>query len=106
MRAKHIKYTQVYCVVRAKKGKTSKERLRELFSSPIFCLLQHDMASVQDKVQLIDADLAEPNCGLTQADQELLVRCVNLQCSCKRVGCRPTRPCMCCLMPPLLFSVL
>ena len=67
-------YLQVYCVVRAKKGRTPADRLKELFNSPIFRLLQPSLPNLKDKVQLINADLAEPNCGLAPADQELLVR--------------------------------
>ena len=67
---------QVYCVLRAKKGKTPADRLKELFNSPIFRLLQPSLPNLKDKVQLINADLAEPNCGLAPADQELLVRSV------------------------------
>ena len=63
-------------MVRAKKGKTPADRLKELFNSPIFRLLQPSLPNLKDKVQLINADLAEPNCGLAPADQELLVRSV------------------------------
>ena len=66
---------QVYCVVRSKKGKIPEDRLQELFKSPIFRLLQPNLPNLRHKVQLVNADLAEPNCGLAPADQELLVRC-------------------------------
>ena len=62
-------------MVRSKKGKTPEDRLQELFKSPIFRLLQPNLPNLRHKVQLVNADLAEPNCGLAPADQELLVRC-------------------------------
>ena len=61
-------------MARAKKGKTSADRLEELFKSPIFCLLQSRLDNLKTKVHLIDADLADPNLGLSAADQDTLVR--------------------------------
>ena len=65
---------QVYCVVRKKKDKTPEDRLKELFRGPTFRLLQPSLDNLKGKVQLINADLAETNCGLTAADKSVLVR--------------------------------
>ena len=55
-------HPQVFCIVRAKAGQTALARLQTLWQSPVFRNID---ASLRDKVELLEADLASPKCGLS-----------------------------------------
>ena len=63
---------QVKCIVRARGSQSAEARLRAVWAGPVF--RRHSIATLQDKVEVIDADLSAPQCGLSAEQQACLAR--------------------------------
>ncbi|XP_065216154.1 putative fatty acyl-CoA reductase CG5065 [Planococcus citri] len=63
----------IYLLLRMKKGKSSHQRIHELFNSPLFDLLkQTHGADIIKKVIVIPGDVMLPNLGISEEDSKLL----------------------------------
>jgi fatty acyl-CoA reductase len=64
---------KMYLIVRSKSNKNSKERLKQIFSGPLFELVKKQQGdAVFDKVEAVAGDLSAPNLGLAEADRKKL----------------------------------
>ncbi|CAH1382810.1 hypothetical protein MTP99_017084 [Tenebrio molitor] len=64
---------KIYLIVRSKSNKNSKERLKQIFSGPLFELVKKQQGdAVFDKVEAVAGDLSAPNLGLAEADRKKL----------------------------------
>jgi alcohol-forming fatty acyl-CoA reductase len=68
----------VYVLVRAKKGKSPRERLDELFGCELFDKLRQLSLNNFDKIIAINGDVMEPNLGISLEDEETLIKNVNI----------------------------
>eukprot|EP00102_Acyrthosiphon_pisum_P013265 XP_008182779.1 PREDICTED: fatty acyl-CoA reductase 1 isoform X2 [Acyrthosiphon pisum] len=73
---------KVYLLVRPKKNKDPQTRLREMFSSSLFTRLWDEQPKFIEKVLLISGDCAEPNMGLSRADEEFMVANMDIVIHC------------------------
>ena len=73
---------QVKCIVRGRGSQSAEARLRAVWAGPVF--RRHPVAVLQNKVEVIDADLAAPQCGLSDEQRASLARCA---------ACRPQISC-------------
>ena len=73
---------QVKCIVRGRGSQSAEARLRAVWAGPVF--RRHSIAVLQDKVEVIDADLAAPQCGLSAEQRASLARCGPC---CPSIGC-------------------
>ncbi|KAL3162395.1 Fatty acyl-CoA reductase 2, variant 2 [Trebouxia sp. C0010 RCD-2024] len=66
---------KAYLVIRTKKGESQQQRLKTLLSGPVF-RLHHGTDSfhqIMGKVEVIPGDLAQPQCGISIANQKRLL---------------------------------
>ncbi|XP_069702748.1 fatty acyl-CoA reductase 1-like [Periplaneta americana] len=70
----------IYLLIRSKKGKEPRQRVEELFSSPLFGKLktQMDAATLARKVVGIPGDVSELNLGMSQEHRQLLIERVSI----------------------------
>ncbi|KAJ9578555.1 hypothetical protein L9F63_005284, partial [Diploptera punctata] len=70
----------VYLLIRNKKGKEPRQRVEEIYNSPLFFKVKEkmDSATFSRKVIGIAGDVAEPNLGLSEESRKLLVDRVNI----------------------------
>lgn len=68
----------VYVLVRSKKGKTGVERLNDLYSGPLFGILQNIDPHYMKRVRAIDGNTRELNVGLTDDIRNELIEYVNI----------------------------
>uniref|UniRef100_A0A8D9E8T1 Fatty acyl-CoA reductase n=1 Tax=Cacopsylla melanoneura TaxID=428564 RepID=A0A8D9E8T1_9HEMI len=69
---------RIILLVRPKKGKTSNERLEELFDDLLFFRLKTEVPHFRDKVAVVDGDVSASNLGLSVSDRTLLTDTVNV----------------------------
>lgn len=65
---------KIYITARPRKGKTTTERIKEMFSGPLFAKLQEDEPNFAKKVAFVSADMDLEECGLSAEDQAMLKR--------------------------------
>jgi len=64
---------KIYMLLRPKKGKEPRQRIEEIFSSPLFHLLKKTRGTdVISQVQPINGDVMMPNLGISPEDRKLL----------------------------------
>lgn len=69
----------IYILIRSKRGQNIQERLNEMFNNELFAnITQFNPEVIRQKVIPINGDLLEPNLGISQQDQELLCREINI----------------------------
>ncbi|KAJ8687690.1 hypothetical protein QAD02_023484 [Eretmocerus hayati] len=68
----------IYLLMRPKRGQEVQQRLHELLNSPLFDKLRQDCPSELLKIVPVAGDVTEPELGISEADQELLTRCVSV----------------------------
>ncbi|KAL5239952.1 hypothetical protein ACI65C_007362 [Semiaphis heraclei] len=73
---------KLYLLVRPKKNKDAQTRLREMFSATLFTRLWNEQPDFIEKVLLINGDCAEPNLGLSAADEEFMVSNMDIVIHC------------------------
>ncbi|XP_022194362.1 fatty acyl-CoA reductase 1 [Nilaparvata lugens] len=70
---------KIYLLMRAKKGKEPKQRVEELFSSPLFDLLKSQRGlSIIEKVEAVNGDVSLPDLGLSAQHRQLFIDNVNI----------------------------
>lgn len=71
---------QIFMLVRPKKGKDPKQRLDELFSSPLFEKVkeQRGLAELRKAVTVVNGDVSLPGLGLSPEDRKLLCDNINI----------------------------
>ncbi|XP_022169980.1 fatty acyl-CoA reductase wat-like [Myzus persicae] len=74
--------SKLYLLVRPKKNKDPQTRMREMFSATLFTRLWDEQPDFIDKVFLIAGDCAEPNLGLSAADEEFMVANMDIVIHC------------------------
>lgn len=71
------KVKKLYLLVRQKKGKSSFERLNDIFNHVIFSKLKSENPDSVKKCQIIVGDVIQENLGISEGDRELLQNEVN-----------------------------
>ncbi|KAK6633636.1 hypothetical protein RUM44_004243 [Polyplax serrata] len=69
---------KIYLLIRPKRGQDIKTRLAELIDSPLFDKLRKERPAELNKIVPIMGDITEPELGISQADQNLLVKTVSV----------------------------
>ncbi|XP_066153695.1 fatty acyl-CoA reductase wat-like [Euwallacea fornicatus] len=64
---------QIFILVRAKKGKDSKQRFEEIFNEPTFDYLKRHNPNFKEKINLIMGDISLPDLGLNEIDKFTLI---------------------------------
>ncbi|KAK7604008.1 hypothetical protein V9T40_004281 [Parthenolecanium corni] len=73
----------IYLLLRPKKGKSSHQRINEMFTSPLFDLLKSTRGNdIIKKVEVIPGDVMLPNLGISEEDSILLHNSVNIVYHC------------------------
>jgi alcohol-forming fatty acyl-CoA reductase len=65
---------RLYVLIRAKRGKSPRERLDELFNCELFDKLREIKSNFSEKVIVIYGDMLEPNLGISTEDEDLIIR--------------------------------
>ncbi|KAL0281194.1 UNVERIFIED_CONTAM: hypothetical protein PYX00_002256 [Menopon gallinae] len=68
----------IYLLMRPKRGHDVNARLEELTDSPLFDKLRKERPSELNKIIPIKGDVTEPELGISQSDQQLLIRSVSI----------------------------
>lgn len=68
----------VYVLARSKKGKTGMERLTDLYSGPLFVVLQKLDPNYMERVRAVDGNTRELKIGLTEDVHRELIENVNI----------------------------
>lgn len=68
----------VYVLARPKREKSAMDRLQDLYSGPLFVILQKTDPKYMDRVRVVDGNTRELNVGLTQEMRQELVENVNI----------------------------
>nr|QGV11529.1 FAR2 [Tetrastichus brontispae] len=68
----------IYLLMRPKRGQGVQQRLQELLNAPLFDKLRQDCPHELLKIVPVAGDITEPELGISEADQELLIRCVSV----------------------------
>lgn len=68
----------MYVLVRSKKGKSGTERLQDLYSGPLFVVLQKIDPDYMRRIRAIDGNTRELRIGLTNEIQNELIENVNI----------------------------
>ncbi|XP_051885037.1 fatty acyl-CoA reductase 1 isoform X1 [Pristis pectinata] len=71
-----------YILVRAKAGQNSQARVQEMLNSKLFDRLRDEQPDFKEKVVAVSSELTQPELGLSQADKELLISCINIVFHC------------------------
>ncbi|KAL1463130.1 hypothetical protein WDU94_014913 [Cyamophila willieti] len=70
---------KIYLLMRTKKGKTPKERIEELFQSPVFEALKSLRGkAILKKVQVIAGDITQLHLGISEEDKNELIENVDI----------------------------
>ncbi|KAG7214156.1 hypothetical protein KM043_001507 [Ampulex compressa] len=74
------KVGHIYMLVRVKRGKDPKQRLEEIFDSPLFETVkgQRGIEALRDAVTVVSGDVAQPALGLSPEDRKMLCEKVNI----------------------------
>lgn len=70
--------SNIYLLIRPKRGQVAQERLQQLLSSPLLDLIRKERPNDLFKVQPIEGDITQPELAISQSDRELLIRSVNV----------------------------
>ncbi|XP_012270559.1 putative fatty acyl-CoA reductase CG5065 [Orussus abietinus] len=68
----------IYLLMRPKRGQDVQQRLRELLNAPLFEKLRRDCPDELLKIVPVAGDVTEPELGISEADQGMLIRCVSV----------------------------
>ncbi|XP_047097189.1 putative fatty acyl-CoA reductase CG5065 [Schistocerca piceifrons] len=68
----------IYLLVRPKRGHDVQARIAELLSGPLFDRLRKERPQELNKIVPIQGDVTEPELGISQSDQNLLIRTVSV----------------------------
>ncbi|XP_014485814.1 PREDICTED: putative fatty acyl-CoA reductase CG5065 [Dinoponera quadriceps] len=70
----------IYLLVRPKKGKNAKQRLEEIFNSPLFekVKAQRGLAALKEAVTVVNGDMMLPELGISPEDRMMLCENVNI----------------------------
>lgn len=68
----------IYLLMRSKKGQDVSARLAELLNGPLFDRLRKTRPLELNKIVPITGDVTEPELGISQSDQNLLIRTVSI----------------------------
>ncbi|XP_072128962.1 fatty acyl-CoA reductase 1 isoform X4 [Mobula birostris] len=71
-----------YILVRAKAGQNSQARVEEMLNCKLFDRLREEQPDFKEKVVAVSSELTQPELGLSQADKELLISCINIVFHC------------------------
>lgn len=71
-----IKSVQI--LLRAKRGMTSEQRLKELLENPVFDRIREKDSTRFQKVQIVEGDVSLPQLGLSENDRKFLVENVDI----------------------------
>ncbi|XP_072906002.1 fatty acyl-CoA reductase 1 isoform X2 [Hemitrygon akajei] len=71
-----------YILVRAKAGQNSQARVEEMLNCKLFDRLREEQPDFKEKVVAVSSELTQPELGLSQADKDLLISCVNIVFHC------------------------
>lgn len=69
---------KIYILVRSKKGASPAQRLDEIFSSKLFETVSQYYPDFKSKVAAVQGDLVEPNMGISDEDEQVLIDQVNV----------------------------
>ncbi|XP_043274173.1 fatty acyl-CoA reductase 1 [Venturia canescens] len=71
---------KIYLLVRPKKGKDPKQRLDEIFNSPLFEKVRdlRGLSDLHESVAIVNGDVAAPNLGLSPEDRKMLCERINI----------------------------
>ncbi|KAF2904770.1 hypothetical protein ILUMI_01406 [Ignelater luminosus] len=72
----------LYLIVREKKGKSTTERLGELFNDPVFNKLREENPEFLKKVHVVEGDCSRLGFGLNQSSRTLLIDKINIVFHC------------------------
>lgn len=76
--ASHTQVQRVYLLVRGKRTMTAAQRVEKMLCGPLFHMVHKQVANGGSnpfmKVQAVEGDLCLPGLGLSEADQQLLLR--------------------------------
>lgn len=68
----------IYLLMRPKNGQGVEQRLEELLDAPLFGKLRRHHPLALTKIVPVAGDVTEPELGISEADQETLIRCVSV----------------------------
>ncbi|XP_059832165.1 fatty acyl-CoA reductase 1 isoform X4 [Hypanus sabinus] len=71
-----------YILVRAKAGQNSQARVEEMLNCKLFDRLREEQPDFKEKVVAVSSELTQPELGLSQADKDLLISCINVVFHC------------------------
>ncbi|XP_069759271.1 fatty acyl-CoA reductase 1 isoform X4 [Narcine bancroftii] len=71
-----------YILVRSKAGQNSQARVQEMLNCKLFDRLREEQPDFKEKVVAVSSELTQPELGLSQADKELLISCINIVFHC------------------------
>ncbi|XP_013175711.1 PREDICTED: fatty acyl-CoA reductase 1-like [Papilio xuthus] len=69
---------KVYLLLRAKKGKTAQQRVKEILQDPVFDSLHNRKSKFADNVLAVSGDVSEVKLGLSASDWDLITGQVNI----------------------------
>ncbi|XP_043481873.1 putative fatty acyl-CoA reductase CG5065 [Leptopilina heterotoma] len=68
----------IYLLMRPKKGQNVQQRLQELLNAPLFGKIRRDSPHDLTKIVPVAGDVTEPELGISEEDQNLLIHCVSV----------------------------
>lgn len=68
----------IYLLMRPKKGQDVQQRLQELLNAPLFEKIRRDSPSELSKIVPVAGDVTEPELGISETDQNMLIRSVSV----------------------------
>ncbi|XP_022824114.1 putative fatty acyl-CoA reductase CG5065 [Spodoptera litura] len=68
----------IYLLMRQKKGVSAEERLKDLYSKPVFEMVREKNPSGFKKLRIINGDITEPGLGISEDDVKLLQKECNI----------------------------
>ncbi|XP_033221450.1 putative fatty acyl-CoA reductase CG5065 [Belonocnema kinseyi] len=68
----------IYLLMRPKRGQNVQQRLQELLNAPLFAQIRRDSPHDLQKIVPVAGDVTEPELGISEADQDLLIHCVSV----------------------------
>ncbi|CAF1161824.1 unnamed protein product [Adineta ricciae] len=63
----------IYLLVRPKRGHAVNDRLKDLFTSPLFNTVREMYPNFEEKISAVQGDILDPNFGLSPADETILI---------------------------------
>ncbi|XP_026668326.1 fatty acyl-CoA reductase wat-like [Ceratina calcarata] len=70
--------SNMYLLVRPKKGKDVHERIEELFDDPVFSLLKEKHPKFRHQIVAVAGDCVQPGLGMSAADRQMVARDVSI----------------------------